>query len=83
MDTITVDGVEYVRKDQTESDQEIRLITPRQAAAILGCHHKTLLRWVLEGRVRGIKFSQRRIRFSKREILDFAASGVDHKTERP
>lgn len=48
----------------------------RQAAQVLGCHPKTLYRYVRKGLLHTIHYSRRKVRFDLNEIESFAARGV-------
>ena len=48
----------------------------RQAAQILGCHPKTIYRYVRKGLLHTVHYSQRKVRFDLNEVETFAASGV-------
>ena len=45
-----------------------KMLNTKQAAAVLGCHPKTLLRYGLDGRLHPIRRSQRLIRWRQSEI---------------
>lgn len=48
----------------------------RQAAQVLGCHPKTLYRYVRKGLLHTIHYSCRKVRFDLNEIEAFAARGI-------
>ena len=56
-----------------------RLCTTRQAAEILSCHVKTVLRYAKQGRLHPIYHSARKIRFDRDEIERFAVEGFDRQ----
>lgn len=45
-----------------------KLLNARQAAAVLGCHPKTLLRYGLSGRLHPVRRSKRLLRWRQSEI---------------
>ena len=45
-----------------------KLLNTRQAAAVLGCHPKTLLRYGLSGRLHPVRRSKRLLRWRQSEI---------------
>lgn len=45
-----------------------KLLTTKQAAVVLGCHPKTLLRYGLDGRLHPVRRSSRLIRWRQSEI---------------
>jgi len=48
----------------------------RQAAQVLGCHPKTVYRYVRKGLLHTIHYSCRKVRFDLNEVEAFAARGV-------
>ena len=56
--------------------QKPKLVGAREVAEILGCHRKTVYRYVRRGLVRAIHYSPRKVRFDLGEVEAFAASGL-------
>ena len=48
----------------------------RQAAEVLGCHPKTIYRYVRKGLLHTVRYSPRKVRFDLNEVEAFAANGV-------
>jgi excisionase family DNA binding protein len=48
----------------------------RQAAQVLGCHPKTIYRYVRKGLLHTVHYSCRKVRFDLNEVEAFAASGL-------
>lgn len=53
-----------------------KLIGVRQAAQVLGCHPKTIYRYVRKGVLHTVRYSQRKVRFDLNEVEAFAARGL-------
>ena len=53
-----------------------KLITRKQAAAILDCCVMTIKRLEKRGHLTPIKFSERRVRLNESQVWDFARNGV-------
>lgn len=60
-----------------------RLCSAKQAAEILGCHPKTLYRYVRRGLLETIHYSPRKVRFDKDQIEDFRVNGLDAAPDEP
>ena len=60
-----------------------KLCSAKEAAQILGCHPKTLYRYVRRGLLDPIHYSPRKVRFDKDQIEDFRANGLDVSTADP
>ena len=54
-----------------------KLCSAKEAAQILGCHPKTLYRYVRRGLLDPIHYSPRKVRFDKDQIEDFRANGLE------
>lgn len=48
----------------------------RQAAQVLGCHPKTIYRYVRKGLLHTVHYSRRKVRFDLNEVESFAARGL-------
>jgi hypothetical protein len=48
----------------------------REAARVLGCHPKTVQRYAMQGRLRQIHISPRRVRYDLNEVEALATRGV-------
>ncbi len=48
----------------------------REAARVLGCHPKTVQRYAMQGRLRQIHISSRRVRYDMNEVEVLATRGV-------
>jgi excisionase family DNA binding protein len=53
-----------------------RQVGAKQAAQVLGCHPKTLYRYVQKGLLHTVHFSKRKVRFDLNEVEEFAARGL-------
>lgn len=54
-----------------------KLLTTKQAAAVLGCHPKTLLRYGIDGRLHPIRRSCRLIRWRQSEVEKLLMGGFE------
>jgi excisionase family DNA binding protein len=54
-----------------ETDEETRMLNPRDVAEILGIHQKTVHNWLRTGKLEGVKISYRSWRISKVSLNDF------------
>ena len=63
--------------DLLEGKTERRqLITTRYACEILGCHPLTLRRMEKRGHIQAIRYSARRLRWDKNQIIEFSNRGI-------
>lgn len=63
-----------------EMPERRELITSKAACQILGVSLPTLRKWVKLGYLKPIRFSARKIRFCKNEVLALANFGIEHTT---
>ena len=60
---------------------DIDILTPDEAAQILGVSRRTLLRWRREGRIVGYSLTSQTIRFDRREIERALARRVEESAD--
>ncbi len=59
------------RQQAIEASLTRERYTVKQAAAMLGCHEKTLRRWLREGRIKAARPSERKTYIHKNDLVTF------------
>lgn len=64
---------------QTQAERPVkpRPVGIREAARVLGCHPKTVQRYAMQGRLRQIHISPRRVRYDMNEVEKLATQGAE------
>jgi excisionase family DNA binding protein len=76
-DTVLAEQREDIlRACSRKSSAKARLGGVRQAAEVVGCHPKTIYRYVRRGLLHPVRYSQRKVRFDLNEVEAFAANGL-------
>lgn len=58
-------------KGTPKDSPAIELFTPEEAAQILKVQHRTIMEWLRQGRLKGIKLGGKLWRIPKQALLDF------------
>jgi len=67
---------EILRACSRKTSAKPKLGGVRQAAEVLGCHPKTIYRYVRKGLLHSVRYSRRKIRFDLNEVEAFAMNGL-------
>lgn len=67
---------EILRACSRNSSAKPKLGGVRQAAEVLGCHPKTIYRYVRKGLLHSVRYSRRKVRFDLNEVEAFAMNGL-------
>ena len=73
---------EVLRACSRKSPARPKLGGVKQASAVLGCHPKTIYRYVRQGLLHPVRYSQRKVRFDLNEVEAFATNGLPHALSR-
>ncbi len=76
-ETVTKEDRDSILRAASRSTQtRPRPVGVGQAAQVLGCHPKTIYRYVRRGLLHTIHYSRRKVRFDLNEVEAFAARGI-------
>jgi len=88
--SVSVDHRERIlqccRATEKADEVETRMMTIKQAAMALGCADRTVRRYIAEGYLTAVKYSQRNVRILAKEVEEFKTKGVpfgDRPVGRP
>lgn len=73
---------EVLRACSRKSLSKPKLRGVKEAAAVLGCHPKTIYRYVRQGLLHPVRYSQRKVRFDINEVEAFATNGLPDTPSR-
>lgn len=66
-------ALKVINQENTKRD----LITTKQTAGVLEVHPETVKRYAKQGLLHPIRFSKRRMRFDRAEVLQFLNNGLE------